>query len=413
MYDVIVVGARVAGSPTAMLLARAGYRVLLVDRATFPSDTLSTHQLQIPGSLALKRWGLLDTVLATDPGAARRARFDMGEIVVEGAFPLVDGVGAVPSPRRHLLDKILVDAAVAAGAEAREDLIVEELLWDDGRVVGIQGRTKQGGAVSEHARVVVGADGKRSLVAKAVGAPVYDDVPALTCGYYSYWEHVPVSGGELYLRGRRVIGAWPTNQQLTMIYLAWPATEFDVFRADVEANYMATIELAPGLAERVRQGRRAERIMGSGDMPNFFRKPFGPGWALVGDAGYTKDPVSAMGISDAFRDAELLAAALDAFLAGRQSFDVALRAYERQRNVAAKPFYDFTLDTARMRPFAVEQMVLMRALQHNPAAASQFLGVLTGVVNPTNFFAPQRIFQILGVRGMAKMIGSKVLHVGR
>src|SRR5215470_17098772 len=141
MYDAVVVGARAAGSPTAMLLARKGYRVLLVDRATFPSDTMSTHQVQIAGSLALKRWGLLDKVLATGLDGAHRVRFDMGDIALEGEFPTVEGIDSVYSPRRYLLDKILVDAAVEAGAELREGFITEELLCEEGRVVGIRGRS--------------------------------------------------------------------------------------------------------------------------------------------------------------------------------------------------------------------------------------------------------------------------------
>jgi flavin-dependent dehydrogenase len=410
MYDMIIVGARAAGSSTALLLARKGYRVLLVDRATFPSDTLSTHQLQIPGSLALKRWGLLDKVLATEPGKAAQARFDIGEIVITGQYPAVDGVNAVYSPRRYLLDNILVEAAAEAGAEVRQEFTVQELVWEDGRVVGMRGQSKTGGSVTERARIVIGADGRHSLVARAVNPPVYDEQPTLTCGYYSYWEGVPLHGGEIYQRGKRMIGIWPTNHQQTLIYIVWPTAEFPTFRADIEGSFMATIDLVPALAARVRQGRRAERFNGSGEMPNFYRKPYGPGWALVGDAGYLKDPITGLGISDAFRDAELLATALDAGFAGRESLEAALSHYEQQRNTASKALYDFTLDTARMNPFTVEQIALLKALERNPAAATQFFGVLTGVIQPTEFFTSQNIFHILGMRGMAKMLASKLLH---
>jgi flavin-dependent dehydrogenase len=180
MYDAIVVGARVAGASTAMLLARKGYRVLMVDRATFPSDTLSTHQLQIPGSILLKKWGLLDRVLATSPGAAHHVHFDSDGIVLDGEYPTVEGVGAIHSPRRYLLDKILIETAVEAGAEFREGFVTEDLLRDDGKVTGIRGRLTSGGTATERARIVVGADGKHSLVAKAVDAPRYDEHPALT-----------------------------------------------------------------------------------------------------------------------------------------------------------------------------------------------------------------------------------------
>jgi 2-polyprenyl-6-methoxyphenol hydroxylase-like FAD-dependent oxidoreductase len=204
------------------------------------------------------------------------------------------------------------------------------------------------------------------------------------------------------------MGLWPTNHHQTLIYVAWPAAEFAAFRADVEGSYLATIDLVPAVAERVRQGRRAERMSGSGEMPNFYRKPYGPGWALVGDAGYVKDPITGIGMSDALRDAELLASALDDGFAGRHPLTAALQGYEQQRNAASKPMYDFTLDTARLNPFAVEQVELFKALQHDPVATSQFFGVLTGVVKPTEFFTPQHIFRLLGVRGMARVVASKI-----
>jgi 2-polyprenyl-6-methoxyphenol hydroxylase-like FAD-dependent oxidoreductase len=408
VYNAIVIGARVAGSPTAMLLARKGYRVLLVDRASFPSDTLSTHQIQLPGGAALKRWGMLERVIATGLPVAERVRMEMGGIVVEGQFPVLEGVGGVYSPRRYLLDKILLDAANDAGAEIRTDCLIQELLWEDGRVVGVRGQTKDGGSFSERTRVVIGADGRYSLVAKAVAAPKYDEQPTLSCGYYTYWADVPIQGGEIYRVGRRMLGAWPTNDGLTMIYVAWPAAEFDTFRTDVESSYMATIHLVPHLAERVSAGRRAERILGSGEMVNYYSKPYGPGWALVGDAGYIKDPITGLGISDALRDAELLADALDLGFSGRAPMDTALAAYERMRNDASKPFYDLTLGTARMEPLRVEQVELLRALQRNPAAASQFFGVLTMAVRPADFFSPQNLFRLIGARGMAKIVWSKV-----
>jgi 2-polyprenyl-6-methoxyphenol hydroxylase-like FAD-dependent oxidoreductase len=413
VYDAVIVGARVAGSPTAMLLARKGYRVLLVDRASFPSDTLSTHQIQLPGVAALKHWGLLERVVATGLPAVERVHMEMDGIVVEGRFPMLDGVGAVYGPRRTLLDKLLLDAATDAGADARTDWRIEELLWEDGRVVGVRGQTKGSAACNERARVVIGADGRHSLVAKAVEAPHYDEQPTLTCGYYTYWADVPVQGGEIYRVGRRMLGAWPTNDRLTMIYVAWPAAEFEAFRADVEGSYMATIDLVPHLAERVRTGRRAERILGSGEMINSYRKPYGPGWALVGDAGYIKDPITAFGITDAFHDAELLAEALDAGFSGRAPLDAALGRYERERNDASKPFYDLTLDTARMEPLRVEQVELLRALQRNPAAASQFFGVLTMAVKPSDFFSPQNLFRLIGVRGVARIVWSKAARPAR
>jgi flavin-dependent dehydrogenase len=403
MYDVIVIGARVAGSPLAMLLARKGYKVLVVDRATFPSDTLSTHNIQITGGVRLKRWGLLDKLLATNCPPVHEARFDLGPFALHGAFPALDGVDAVHSPRRTALDKLLVDAARDAGAEVREGFIVEEVLMDGGTVTGIRGRTKTGPAAAEHARIVVGADGMHSIVARAVQAPSYDARPALTCGYYTYYAGIPLQGGEMYSRERRAMGAWPTNDGLTVIFTAWPIEEFHRYRADVEGNFLKTVALAPSLAERVRAGKRAERFMGTADLANFYRKPYGPGWALVGDAGYHKDPITGLGISDAFRDAELLAKAIDAGFSGRIGLEQALQVYEAQRNTVSKPMYEITTQLASFAPPAPEQRVLFESLRDNQVATNQFFGVLTGSVPGEEFFAPRNLARIIGPRGMAKV----------
>src|SRR5689334_18114363 len=188
MYDAIVVGARVAGAPTAMLLARKGYRVLLLDRASFPSDTMSTHYIHQPGVAAMQRWGVLDKVTGSGCPPVTMGSFTFGPFTLAGFGPAVDGIAAAYVPRRIVLDKILVDAAVSAGAELREAFTVEELVQEHGRVSGIRGHAHNGASVTEAARVVIGADGLHSRVAAAVAAPRYNEKPALACYYYSYWS---------------------------------------------------------------------------------------------------------------------------------------------------------------------------------------------------------------------------------
>ena len=387
MYDAIVVGARCAGSPTAMLLARAGHRVLLVDRAGFPSDTLSTHYIHQPGVARLRRWGLLDRVVATGCPPARRMTFDVGPFALSGAPTPADGADAAYAPRRYLLDQILLEAASAAGAEVRERFSVGELLIEDGRITGIRGRQAGGATVTEGAAIVIGADGMRSRVARAVGAPTYHERPGRTCAYYTYWSGVPLDGAELYPRDGRMVIAGPTNDGRTIVTVFWPRAEFHRVRADIERSFLEAVALAPSLAERLRAGRRAERFYGTGELPFFFRRPFGPGWALVGDAGYHKDPLTAQGIGDAFRDAELLAGAIDEGLRGHRPLDDALAGYERRRNEAALPLYDFTHELAGLEPPAPEMQALFGALRDDPERTSRFFGVIAGTVPMAEFFA--------------------------
>ena len=320
MYDAIVVGARCAGSPTAMLLARKGYRVLLVDRAAFPSNTISTHMIWQTGISRLKRWGLLDRLAASNCPLVSALTMDLGDFPLTGWGPPADGVSDSYGPRRIVLDKILVDGAVEAGVELRERFAMDKLDFDGDVVTGITGRDKGRSTITEKARIVIGADGKNSRVARTVGGPVYNAHPSLSCFYYTYWSGLDVKTFEGHWPDRRFILAVPTNDGLVMVTTGWPIDEFHEFRKDIEGNYMKTIDLAPRLSERVRSGRREERFVGTADLDNFFRRPYGPGWALVGDAGYHRDPITAYGISDAFRDAELLADAIDEGFFGARAF---------------------------------------------------------------------------------------------
>ncbi|CAL9619327.1 hypothetical protein SUDANB176_05808 [Streptomyces sp. enrichment culture] len=386
-YDAIVVGARCAGAPTAMLLARRGHRVLLVDRAAFPSDTLSTHMIHPPGVAALARWGLLDRVTATGCPPVTTYSFDFGPFTLTGSPPPHDGIGVGYGPRRRVLDAVLVAAADEAGAEVREHFHVDEVLTEDGTVVGVRGHGADGTSVTERARVVIGADGRSSHVAKAVGAPEYRTKPRLQRGYYAYWSGLPVTGFETYARPGRGWGTIPTNDGLTVVVMGWPREEEQAFRADVEGNFLATLDLVPEFAERVRAARREERFLGA-SVPNFFRRPYGPGWALVGDAGHTKDPITAQGISDAFRDAELCAGALDDALTGRRPFAEALSGYAAARDAQVSEMYEFTTQLATLAPPPEDTARLLAAASGDRAAMDRFAGVVAGTVPPHAFFAP-------------------------
>lgn len=395
MYDAIVVGARCAGSPTAMLLARKGYRVLLLERAQFPRDTLSTHYIHQPGIARLKRWGLLEKVSASNCPPVRHQTFDVGPFAIKSAPPPIDGVAVGYAPRRTILDQILVEAAAAAGVEVREKFAVNELIRDGERVTGIRGYAARGESVTEEASIVIGADGLHSLVARSVQAETYNVQPTLTCAYYSYWSDVPVDGVELFSRPGRMIAAGATNDGQTLIIVYWPTSLFHEVRANIEAKFLEALGLAPGLAQRVREGRRSERFRGTSDLRNYFRRPHGPGWALVGDAGYHKDPITAQGITDAFRDAELLTEAIDAGFSGRRSLPDALKDYERQRNEAVTPIYEMTCQFAALQPPPPEMQQLFAALRGNQEEADRFIGTIAGTVPIPEFFAPENLGRII------------------
>lgn len=396
MYDAIVVGARCAGSPTAMLLARRGYRVLLLDRDAFPSDHMSTHWIHPPGIARLERWGLRERLVATGCPPITSIAMDLVDFVLRGTPPPAGDVVAGYCPRRTVLDKLLVEAAVEAGAELRERFLVQSLIWDGDRVSGITGRTATGTTVTERARIVIGADGIHSLVARQAGAPTYNTRPTYSCAYYSYWSGLPQDGVGFYPREHRGFGTLPTHDGLTAIIVGWPRDEFHAFRADIEGNFLKTLELAPALAERVREGRREERFTGTAELHNFFRTPFGPGWALVGDAGYHKDSITAQGISDAFRDADLVADAVDAGLSGARPLDEAMAAYERARNEASLPMYEFTCQLAMLEPPPPEMQRLFAALRGNQAETDRFMGLIAGTTSIPEFFAPENLGRIVG-----------------
>ncbi len=397
MYDVAIVGARCSGSPTAMLLARKGYRVLLVDKATFPSDTMSTHFVHAPGIARLKRWGLLERVVASNCPPVHSYCLDFGLFSLTGHPPPIDGVAISYGARRTVLDKILVDAAVEAGAELRQHFTVEEVCFEGNRGIGVRGRTRNSTNITEKARLVVGADGLRSVVARMVGAPMTLAKPAVACCYYTYWSGVSVKGVELYPRDRRFMVAFPTNDDLVCTLMEWPQDEFHFVRKDIEGYFMKTFEHAPGLAERVRGGRREARFTGTGQLPNYFRKPCGPGWALVGDAGHHKDPNMALGISDAFRDADLLADAIDKGLSGRQTLEEALEDYERQRNCAAMPAFELNFQFATLQLPPPEMQAFFGALRGNQTETDRLVGAMVGTVPIPEFFAPDNVQRIVAM----------------
>ncbi|GHO78754.1 FAD-dependent oxidoreductase [Ktedonobacter sp. SOSP1-85] len=396
MYDAIIIGARCAGAPVAMLLARQGYRVLLVDKARFPADIMSGLFIHPRGTALLKRWGVLDDVLATGCPKLHSATFDLGPIELKAGFHPVDGVDFTCAPRRYLLDPILVAAAVEAGAEFRDNTTVQELLTDeDGCITGIRARTAQGTTVTEKARIVIGADGVHSFVARTVKPEAYHVNPMLTCSYYGFFSDVTVPGPKVYIRPYRFAVCIPTNDNLMLVGAQWPIEDFARIRTDVPTHFYELMGQIPELATQVRQEKQVGRFIGTGHAPNFFHKPYGPGWALVGDAGYHKDPILGQGIADSLEDAAMLAKALTRGLSGETIMEEALAEYERERNEICLPQYQLAMQFATLAPPPPDMQRLLSIIAADPEESTRYLGVLERSVPVAEFFAPEHIASLM------------------
>jgi flavin-dependent dehydrogenase len=346
-YDVVVVGGRVAGSATAMLLARLGHDVVVVDEASFPSDTISTHSIARSGVVQLQRWGLLDAVLDSGTPAIRQVTFHALGESVSRTIKHKAGVGLVVSPRRYVLDTILAAAAERAGANARHGVTVTGVQRDcRGRVAGVYGHDRSGAPVDIGARYVIGADGLRSRVVHSVGAAINEARPAGGAVQYAYYGGIRWTGIELFVAERSFAGVFPTHHGQACIWVCTPSADAKAARRRTGSRVEAFGELlersAPQLTERLRHARRTSPVQGMLRHPNLMRQAFGPGWALVGDAGYHRDAVTAHGISDAFRDAELLAVAVDQALGAGAEETAALARYQRQRDHALREIFEIT-----------------------------------------------------------------------
>jgi flavin-dependent dehydrogenase len=349
-YDVVVVGARVAGASTALLLARAGARVALVDRAQPGSDSVSTHALMRAGVLQLSRWGLLGQVVAVGTPPIRSTSFHYadGRSVRVSVRPS-PGVEALYAPRRHLLDWLLVDAAAAAGVDVHTRTAVTGLRYDEtGRVRGVRAARQSGPGVELAASVTVGADGVRSTVARYVGASMVWPGRSRSAVLYRYVGGLPQDGYEWAYGPGAAAGLIPTNDGLTCVFVSTtPERMRIVRRRGVEQAFSSLLaRAAPAARDRVAAAEAAGPIHGWGGMPGYLRQSWGPGWALVGDAGYFKDPITTHGMTDALRDAELLAAAIVDSTVGA-SEAVAFERYQATRDRLSSQLFLATEDVAR------------------------------------------------------------------
>ena len=379
-HDVVIVGGRVAGASAALLLARAGHRVAVVERAAMLTDTLSTHILFPAANIQLRRWGLLDAVAASGAPATSTLVTNVDGFALTLGFPRPEcGIEVLHHPRRTVLDPLLRGAAAAAGAELVNGVAVDGLLRNDGRVTGVVGRTHDGQRVELRARFVIGADGLRSRVARLVEAPTYDEVEVVNATHYAYWTDLDDRGLEVWCATSGLMaGVVPTNGG-ACVYLNCRPDHLPTFRPDAQAGFDRLLaQVAPDLVERLATARQVTPVRGTPGIPNFKRRPWGPGWALIGDAGCTKDPISGHGISDAMVSAELAAGAVDQALRGEDESQ-ALHAFHEQRDHLVSDIYRVSLEWASYRWTAEEVLDIQARYGEALLAEAQAVAALPGL----------------------------------
>jgi len=378
-YDAVVVGARCAGAATALLLARAGARVLVLDRSAEGSDTLSTHALMRAGVIQLQRWGLLDELVGLGTPPVRRTTFRYGDVTTTITLKPVGGVDALYAPRRTVLDPLLANAARDAGAEMRFGWTVTDLLRaDDGRVVGVAATDPGGTSRQIRATWTIGADGLHSFVARRVEAPVERRSSGAGAVIYAHVEGVGTDAYEWTYADGVTAGVIPTNGGAACVFAGTTPRRF---RRDVSGGLKRAFrtllrEASADLAERVAAGAHG-RLRSFPGAPGRMLHPWGPGWALVGDAGNYKDPLSAHGITDAFRDAELLARAVIDVLSGATTEGIGMDEYHRTRNRLSIGVFDAIDPIATYRWDVTTIEPMLRALSASMADEVEYLNALT------------------------------------
>ncbi len=383
-YDAVIVGARAAGAATALLLARAGLDVLVVDRGHYGDDTLSTHALMRAGVLQLHRWGLLPRVVAAGTPPVRRTTFHVGPEPTVVSIKPAYGVDALYAPRRTVLDPILADAAKAAGADIRYGTTVTGLLRDHhGRVIGIRGHDARHRLFSARAAITIGADGLSSRVAHWAGAPVERAGQSAGAYVYGYWDGLATDGYEWFFRPEGTAGVIPTNHGQACVFVGTTPARFGEELARTPTiGYLSLLDaVAPELAERLGRAHRPTELRRFPGRPGHIRQAWGPGWALVGDAGYYKDPISAHGLSDALRDAELLArAVIGGSGAGETDRARALAGYEETRNRLSEELFTVTDVIASYQWNAAKVEALLLGLSAAMADEVETLAALDAAV---------------------------------
>lgn len=388
MYDVVIVGARCAGASAALLLARQGRKVLLIDRMEFPADIMSTLYIHPPGVALLARWGVLDAVAASGCPPLDTVDYDVAGLRLTAATPPTPYSTVAYAPRRRVLDELLVRAAVEAGAEFRDRTSLRELTWRDDRVTGVRIQSADG-LQDVPAKLVLGADGQGSRLASLVDAPYLTADQPVSCVYYSSWQGIRTGFG-YHERPDSWVVRIPTHDGLTLVTTYFPQDQFARIRHDALAAHLAAIEQnAPDLHEQLTDAERVGSLVGTGNQQNFFRRANGPGWALIGDAGHHLDSITARGITNAFTQSQLLSDALAGQdLDDTSGVDTCLAAFAKETYDILREPYRMALDLAKLR-ITDSRMAMLRAIDRSPDLTDRYFAMLAGLIDRSEFFTPE------------------------
>lgn len=404
-YDAIVVGARIAGAATALLLAQQGARVLLLDRATFPAPTVSCPVFFGNSLAMLERLGVLDVVEAIDAPKIRLYGLRTPDFSIVTHLPSSGGHDYAYSIRREVFDTAILERVrTHSNITLREGFNVSDVIWSMGQVVGVRGRQNGGPEESLYARIVVGADGKRSKIAQLVDAKIYDRQKSETAIFYAYYRHFASSGEPSAIaygdpRNHQSVLVFDADAGLTVVSVGVPAAEFDEARKDPEATVERVWRAIPELAERGRHAVRETKVMGQAPFDSFYRQPYGPGWALVGDAGHYIDPITGQGINHALRSAELFAEAWSR-MQRHSTWQRAMAAYHRKRDAETRPMYNFIAVGEQMQQIPPEVgmfigTLVFRAIARQPDVSRRYVGMFNGATSIESFTHPLNLTRIV------------------
>ncbi|GAA4264258.1 NAD(P)/FAD-dependent oxidoreductase [Dactylosporangium darangshiense] len=374
--------------------------MLLLDRANLPSDTLSTHYIHSSGLALLARWGLLDGLMATGCPRIEQISHQVGDVGLAARVPAADGVDFACAPRRQVLDALLADAAISAGAHLRDACEVVGVPFERGRPAGVTYRTRAGGRDTVSARLIVGADGMMSTISDLVGSPIEIEDQRLTCIYYTYWTGIK-GGFELYEQPGRLVGALPTHNNQTLVFAYFPSAEFPKVRTHALGSYLDNVRAtAPGLFDRVAASARTERLRGTNQQRNFFRQAWGPGWVLVGDAGHHKDSITARGITDAFEQAAILADCVGDGLHDETRLSEGLQRFAERRIARFKPLYRMALLAATL-DVSPYRLATLRFLNTRRDLVERYFAVSAGIIEARQLYNRQLFAQMSAHRTAA------------